>query len=73
MDDADVERLEGMFARTRDGNPPHEAVDIVAPRGTPLDAVEDVTIARLFTSNAAGLTIVNGRRSLRDAARHLRT
>lgn len=57
IDDAVVERLEGMFARTRDGNPPHEAVDIVAPRDTPIHAVEDGTIARLFTSTAGGLTI----------------
>jgi len=57
IDDAVVERLEGMFARTRDGSPPHEAVDIVAPRDTPIHAVEDGTIARLFTSNAGGLTI----------------
>jgi peptidoglycan LD-endopeptidase LytH len=57
IDNAAVERLEGMFARTRDGNPPHEAVDIVAPRDTPIHAVEDGTIARLFTSNAGGLTI----------------
>ena len=57
IDDADVERLKGMFARTRDGSPPHEAVDIVAPRDTPIHAVEDGTIARLFTSTAGGLTI----------------
>ncbi len=57
IDDADVERLKGMFARTRDGNPPHEAVDIVAPRDTPIHAVDDGTIAKLFTSQAGGLTI----------------
>jgi len=57
IDGAVVERLEGMFARTRDGSPPHEAVDIVAPRDTPIHAVEDGTIARLFTSTAGGLTI----------------
>jgi len=57
IDDADVERLKGMFARTRDGSPPHEAVDIGAPRDTPIHAVDDGTIAKLFTSQAGGLTI----------------
>jgi peptidoglycan LD-endopeptidase LytH len=57
IDDADVERLKGMFARTRDGSPPHEAVDIVAPRETPIHAVDDGTIAKLFTSQAGGLTV----------------
>ena len=57
IDDADVEQLKGMFARTRDGSPPHEAVDIVAPRDAPIHAVDDGTIAKLFTSQAGGLTI----------------
>lgn len=35
----------------------HEALDILAPYGTPVLAVEDGTIAKLFTSNRGGLTI----------------
>jgi murein DD-endopeptidase MepM/ murein hydrolase activator NlpD len=35
----------------------HEAIDILAPRGTDVLAVEDGKIAKLFTSNAGGLTI----------------
>jgi murein DD-endopeptidase MepM/ murein hydrolase activator NlpD len=35
----------------------HEALDIMAPRGMPVVAVEDGTIARLFTSAGGGLTI----------------
>jgi murein DD-endopeptidase MepM/ murein hydrolase activator NlpD len=35
----------------------HEAIDILAPRGTPVVAVEDGRIARLFLSQAGGLTI----------------
>lgn len=35
----------------------HEAVDIMAPRGTPVLAVRSGTIAKLFTSDAGGLTI----------------
>jgi murein DD-endopeptidase MepM/ murein hydrolase activator NlpD len=57
IDDTDVEQLKGMFARTRDGGPPHEAVDIAAPRDTPIHAVDDGTIAKLFSSKAGGLTI----------------
>ena len=57
IDDADVERLKGMFGESRGGNPRHEAVDILAPRDTPIHAVGDGTIAKLFTSQAGGLTI----------------
>ena len=39
------------------GERAHEALDILAPRDTPVLAVEDGTIARLFTSAAGGLTI----------------
>jgi murein DD-endopeptidase MepM/ murein hydrolase activator NlpD len=35
----------------------HEAIDILAPRNTPVFAVEDGTIARLFLSDAGGITI----------------
>ena len=35
----------------------HEALDITAARGTPVRAVEDSRVAKLFTSVAGGLTI----------------
>jgi murein DD-endopeptidase MepM/ murein hydrolase activator NlpD len=35
----------------------HEAIDILAPRNTPVLAVEDGTIARLWKSPAGGITI----------------
>lgn len=35
----------------------HEALDIMAARGTPVRAVEDGRVAKLFTSIAGGLTI----------------
>jgi murein DD-endopeptidase MepM/ murein hydrolase activator NlpD len=35
----------------------HEAIDILAPRNTPIVAVEDGTIAKLFQSKAGGTTI----------------
>jgi murein DD-endopeptidase MepM/ murein hydrolase activator NlpD len=57
IDGVDVESLKGGFAETRGSNRPHEAVDILAPRNTPIHAVEDGKIAKLFTSKAGGLTI----------------
>ncbi|RYY88985.1 MAG: M23 family metallopeptidase [Comamonadaceae bacterium] len=35
----------------------HEAIDVMAPTGRPVVAVDDGTIAKLFTSKAGGLTI----------------
>src|SRR6186997_2254522 len=39
------------------GKAPHEALDIMAPRGTPVVAVDNGTIAKLFKSVPGGLTI----------------
>jgi murein DD-endopeptidase MepM/ murein hydrolase activator NlpD len=39
------------------GNHLHEAIDIVAPRNTPIVAVEDGEIARLWYSKNGGITI----------------
>jgi murein DD-endopeptidase MepM/ murein hydrolase activator NlpD len=39
------------------GSRTHEAIDILAPRGTIVRAVDDGTIARLFTSERGGLTV----------------
>jgi len=41
----------------RSGGRLHEALDIIAPRNTPVVAVEDGTIAKLFISKAGGLTV----------------
>jgi murein DD-endopeptidase MepM/ murein hydrolase activator NlpD len=57
LDGEDVESLKGGFAETRGGNRPHEAVDMLAPRNTPVHAVDGGSIAKLFTSKAGGLTI----------------
>ena len=35
----------------------HEAIDILAPRNTPVMAIEDGTVARLFYSKAGGITL----------------
>jgi peptidoglycan LD-endopeptidase LytH len=39
------------------GGREHEALDILAPRNSPVVAVEDGTIAKLFISKAGGITI----------------
>jgi peptidoglycan LD-endopeptidase LytH len=57
IDGETVESLKGGFSETRGVRRPHEAVDILAPRNTPIHAVESGTIAKLFTSKAGGLTI----------------
>jgi murein DD-endopeptidase MepM/ murein hydrolase activator NlpD len=58
IDGMEIEPLKGGFDERRGGGTrPHEAVDILAPRNTPIHAVEDGTIARLFFSKAGGNTI----------------
>ena len=65
-----VERsaLRDTFADARGSAPPgattattgtrvHEALDIMAPRRTPVLAADDGTVAKLFTSEAGGLTL----------------
>ena len=42
---------------SRSGGREHEALDILAPMGTPVVAVEDGTIAKLFNSKAGGITL----------------
>ena len=45
------------FHEVRSGNREHEAIDILSPRNTPVVAIEDGTIAKLFVSKAGGNTI----------------
>jgi murein DD-endopeptidase MepM/ murein hydrolase activator NlpD len=50
--------IQDTFAQARDGGDRrHEATDILAPRGTPVVAVDTGIIAKLFTSKPGGLTI----------------
>jgi peptidoglycan LD-endopeptidase LytH len=49
--------LRDSFDETRGSTRRHEAIDIMAPRTTPVLAVEDGTIARLFESQAGGTTV----------------
>ena len=58
IDNADVAALKGHFAQRRGGGSRgHEAVDILASRHTPVRAVDDGAIARLFLSKQGGVTI----------------
>ena len=49
--------LQSSFTDARPGDRSHEAIDILAPRDTPVRAVEDGVIAKLFLSEAGGRTI----------------
>ena len=51
-----ADQLVATFDEAR-GDRPHEAIDIMAPRGTPVVAAEDGRIAKLFWSKAGGHTI----------------
>src|SRR5439155_12007588 len=49
--------IQDTYDQGRANGKPHEATDIVAPRGTPIVAMVDGTIQKLFTSVPGGLTI----------------
>jgi murein DD-endopeptidase MepM/ murein hydrolase activator NlpD len=48
--------IRDMFDEVR-GNRRHEAIDILAPRGTPVLAADDGVVQKLFTSKPGGLTV----------------
>jgi murein DD-endopeptidase MepM/ murein hydrolase activator NlpD len=56
IDGIDPSRLTSNFTQARNGHA-HEALDIMAPRGTPVRAVAGGAVAKLFTSRYGGLTI----------------
>lgn len=49
--------LRDTFGDARSGERMHEALDILAPAGTPVFAVADGRIEKLFTSDRGGLTV----------------
>jgi murein DD-endopeptidase MepM/ murein hydrolase activator NlpD len=58
LDGVPVDTMKGGFYEKRGGGSRgHEAVDLVAPRNTPVRAVEGGTVAKLFNSKAGGLTV----------------
>jgi peptidoglycan LD-endopeptidase LytH len=56
IDGMNPDLVEGSFYEAR-GSRRHEAVDILAPRHTPVRAVENGTIAKLFFSKVGGITV----------------
>jgi hypothetical protein len=52
----DLHQLRDNFAEKR-GTRVHEAIDMAAARGTPVLAVDDGIVKKLFTSAAGGLTV----------------
>lgn len=52
----DPAQLQDTFHQQRAGHM-HEALDIMAPRGTPVMAVVEGNVAKLFTSKQGGLTV----------------
>jgi hypothetical protein len=56
VEGVDEDDLVRSFADTRGGRL-HEAIDILAPVHTPVKAVDDGRIARLFHSKAGGITV----------------
>jgi peptidoglycan LD-endopeptidase LytH len=52
-----LQDLKDSFNDARGGTRRHEATDILAPRGTPVMAVDDGAVRKLFTSREGGLTI----------------
>jgi murein DD-endopeptidase MepM/ murein hydrolase activator NlpD len=57
VDGVSPEKLVRTYHDARSGGREHEALDILAPRNTPIVAVEDGTVAKLFVSKAGGNTI----------------
>lgn len=53
----DHRTLHDSFSETRGGTRLHGALDILAPRGTPVLAADDGVVRKLFTSVPGGLTV----------------
>ena len=50
-------QLSDTYTQARAAGAPHEALDIMSARGTPVLAVEDGKVAKLFLSKPGGITI----------------
>ena len=50
-------QLNDTYTQARAAGAPHEALDIMAPRGTQVLAIEDGRIAKLFLSKPGGITL----------------
>lgn len=54
---ANPKEIQDTYTDARSGGRVHQATDILAPRDTPVVAIDDGTIRKLFTSVRGGLTI----------------
>jgi len=54
---ANAKEIQDTYHDARSGGRTHEATDILAPRDTPVLAIDDGAIRKLFTSVRGGLTI----------------
>jgi len=54
---ADPAKLEDSFKDPRDGDRVHRAIDILAPRGTPILSADDGKILRMTTSTLGGISM----------------
>jgi murein DD-endopeptidase MepM/ murein hydrolase activator NlpD len=54
---ADPAKLEDSFKEPRDGDRVHRAIDIMAPRGTPILSADDGKILRMTTSTLGGISM----------------
>ena len=52
-----VSQLVDTYTQARGEGRSHDAIDIMAPRGTPVYAVEDGRIVKLFLSQPGGITV----------------
>lgn len=53
----DASQLFDAFNQSRGSGRLHEAIDIAAPKGTPVVAVDDGRVVKLFNSRPGGLTV----------------
>jgi murein DD-endopeptidase MepM/ murein hydrolase activator NlpD len=51
------EQLQDTFADARSEGRVHDAIDIIAPRGTPVRAAADGRVVKLFNSEKGGITL----------------
>jgi len=54
---ADMSKVDDSFYESRDGGRMHRAIDILAPRGTPILAADDGKILRMTTNPLGGISM----------------
>jgi len=54
---ADMSKVDDSFSEPRDGGRVHRAIDILAPRGTPILSADDGKVLRMTTSSLGGISM----------------